>query len=343
MGVEEALSSGKPELAGDLAAGVEAISSNQTIKFTKYIRLVLPLDGYVFWVRADMASPSAIANAFGPNAVSPNTSPSEEESAPYFNGAGSLHYATDNRQTSEGNYDVNRVVFTSQGPINQFNQVGPNVMWVGEFQGVKFGFSARKSFYQQSGLHHYVGDAVYAIMKTQLVDDPAAFKASLIVSNSLPIWLSMNDFVAVPWVLFSSPPRLYPAYLSPEELVPPYGTIDVVSDTDAIGMAPHLAKRLTHTQLVRERVRVTLWGLNNARAMDFIDFVNQYSLDSDLFGVSNMPAIRDVPFKQVELGTLAQKKFVEYDINYNQRAARDVARQLILKAVPSFRFFDQPV
>ena len=40
----------------DLAAGVDMLSIQQEITFTRYIRLVLPLDGYVFWVKADMVA-----------------------------------------------------------------------------------------------------------------------------------------------------------------------------------------------------------------------------------------------------------------------------------------------
>jgi len=341
MSVAEALGAKTP-LASDLAAGVEAISSNQTVKFTKYVKLVLPLDGYIFWVKADLVSAGALANAFAANYAAPGEPPSVATPAPTFDAPGSLHYATDNQQTVEGNYEINRVVFTSQGPINEFYQVGATVLWIGEFQGKKFAFSSRKSFYQQAGLHHYVGDAVYPIMESQLIDKLDGFSQALIVSNSLPIWLAMNNVAAEPWQLFGAPPRLYPAMLSPENLTPPFCTVDVIDGSgSAIAMAPHLGRRLEHTQLVKERVRITLWGLDNAGAMNFVDFVNQYSLDTNLFGVSNMPAARDVKQKQVELGVIGKKKHVEYEINYNQRAARDVARQLILKAVPSFILKDQ--
>jgi hypothetical protein len=322
MGVEEALASGKSELAGDLAAGVDAISSNQTITFTKYIKIISQIDGFVFWVKADLAFPGDSNNT--------------------FDAAGSLHYTTDNRQTSEGNYAVNRVVFTSQRPINELAQVGASTIWVGSFDTVKFAFSQQRSFYRQSGLYHYAGDAVYAVMRTQLIDSIEDLDQSLVVSNSIPIWLSMNNVVDEPWQLFRQPARLYPAFLSTEELRPPFGTVEVVDGSGAaIEMAPALGRRLDHTQLVRERVRITLWGLGNADAMDFVDFVNQYSLDTNLFGISNMPAIRDPHFKQVELGTLGKKKVIEFDINYNQRAVRDVARQLILSAVPTFILKDQ--
>jgi len=41
----------KPQLASGLAQGVETISNYEQITFTLYVKLVLPLDGYVFWVK----------------------------------------------------------------------------------------------------------------------------------------------------------------------------------------------------------------------------------------------------------------------------------------------------
>ena len=41
-------------MAGDLQDGLQAISINQAVKFRLYGRVVLPADGYVFWVRAEL-------------------------------------------------------------------------------------------------------------------------------------------------------------------------------------------------------------------------------------------------------------------------------------------------
>ena len=50
----EALFAQGTPIGADLQTGVEAISIQQTVTFTKYVRLVLPLDGYVFWVAAPL-------------------------------------------------------------------------------------------------------------------------------------------------------------------------------------------------------------------------------------------------------------------------------------------------
>lgn len=343
MTVGEGLGARTP-LAADLATGVDAISSNQTVKFTKYLRLVLPLDGYVFWVKADLVakSKSASPNATESNASVANAGPDPNPDTPTREYEGSLHYATDNKQQADSSYAVNRVVFTSLDPINEFEDVGPNVLWIAKFKDIRFAFSSRKSFYKQADLHHYVGDAVYPVLASMLIDKVEDFSARQIVSNSIPLWLAMNAFdpQSSPWVQFAKPPTLYPAFLAPENFAGAFGTIDVPPETRAIQSAPLLGRRLRHDQLVGERVKITLWQLDNDAAMDFLDFVNQWTLDERTFGLSSSPVVKDERFNQVELGAIARKKTIEYDINYYQQSARDVARQLILNVVPTFLYYN---
>ncbi len=52
--------SAKQNIAAALAGGVETLSLQQEITFTQYVRLVLPLDGFVFWVRSDLLTASAL-------------------------------------------------------------------------------------------------------------------------------------------------------------------------------------------------------------------------------------------------------------------------------------------
>jgi hypothetical protein len=344
--IEEALSGQDTPLAAALATGVETLALNQKITFTKYIKLVLPLDGFVFWVKADLVSTAALYNAAQFNEVPFNTGPVVITPAPTFEASGSLHYMTDTRQEETETYGMNKVIFTSLKEVTDLNQVGPNVLMIGEFQGLKFAFSTRRSFYQQAELHHYVGDAVYSDMQTQLVDSIDGFNSrDVIVSNSLPLWLSMNGFIAPEYEVFGNPTLvLYPSFLLPNNLVPPYGSVHIPPEsTQAIQGAPEFNVKMSHAQLVQERVKITMYGMRNFNALDFVDFVSQYSLSSDYFGIMNQPVIRDEKRTQSELNTIAMKKTVEFEINYYQRRMNNIARQLIVTAIPSFYVGEQQV
>lgn len=315
------------QLSSSLKAGLDVIDRSQVVTFTKYVKVVLPIDGFVFWVKADLLSPSALLNAAALNFVAFNEPQAVITPAPTIKVQGSLHYATDHRQNEDETVDVDRVVFTSESEIRPFNEIGPMVMFIGEFDGLRIVFSQRQSFYQQAGIYHYAGDAVYPAMESQIIDDPQDFDArTLVVSNSLPIWLSLSKFMPV-----------YPSFAVPDNTVPPYATAHIPPDsTEAIQAAPSFDRYSTHSQLVKEKVRITIYGLRNFNALDFQDYVFQYSLDTDVIGVMNMPVIRDEKRTQAELTILAMKKSIEFEVNYYQTRARDVARQLILSCIPTF-------
>lgn len=310
--VDEALTAPNP-LASDLAAGVKVISQERTITFTLYNRAVLPLDGYVFWVK---------------------TSPADTREA-----SGSLHYSSDTEQGEAENYAINRVVFTALEEIEDMNEVAPDQLWIGVIDGIQFSFTSRGSFYQQANVYHYVGNAVYPDMARQIVNlstdlDPT----KVIVSNCLPLWLALNGYAPPnPGLGFAMPVTLFPSFLSPQNLVPPFATVDIQDgSTEGIMAAPLLLSDGSHAQLVTDRVKVTLWGLNNEEALSFIDCVNAYSLNYDTFGIMNIPVIRDDKRTQSELGTLAQKKSAIFDVSYYQYTARAIARQLIVDARATF-------
>lgn len=316
-------------LGAVLQAGVDEISSSQTITFTKYVRLVLPLDGFVFWVAASMVTPSALYNAMGFNTSAFAAGQVVATGAPTLTVAGSLHYATDVRQNEDETLAVNRVVFTAQRPVNDLNDVGPNVMYIGTFEGRRFAFSQRRSFYYQAALWHYAGDAIYPDMETQIIDDPRGFDSrSLVVSNSLPAWLTLTKFMP-----------MYPSFAVPANVLPPYGAVHIEpANTVALQAFPSKDSTGSHFQLVQDKVRITTYGLRNNAALDFQDYVTQYSLDTDNIGIMNTPAFRDEKRTQVELGILAMKKTIEFDVSYYQTRIADVARQLILSATMGFNF-----
>lgn len=317
----------------------ETVPPTYGVVFTKYVKLVLPLDGYLFWVRSDLVSDAALLNAQVLNGFSPNEPPMSDRGDPTYEVKGSLHYETTQQQTDEEVYSVNRVVFTSEKFIQDFNEVGESILLIGEWEGLKFAFSSRQSYYQQSGTHHYVGNAVYADMYPQLIDSLEGFSAAQVVSNSIPIWLSMSNWTQKPWEPFGMSYPLYPAMLSPNNAPPPYAVVNVTM-TEALASAPSLDKTYSHDQLVTDTVKITLWGLRNYSAMEFVDFVNQFSVNENNLGLMNMPVIKDERHQQSEMNTLAMKKSIEYKVSYLQSQTRDIARQLIVRAIPTFIFPD---
>ena len=336
--VDESVGSASP-LKSALEAGVNAISQVQTVVFTKYVRVVLPLDGYVFWVKADMLSPSALYNAMAFNAEKFNESGVVISVAPTLIVQGSLHYATETQQTEDSTYAKNTVVFTSEKEVQDLNEVNPNVIFIATFQGVRFAFSKRQSFYQQSDLHHYMGNAIYSTMATQIIDNPSQLDTrDLVVSNSLPAWLALNSYQRPYSAYITQPPiPLYPSFAVPDNIEPPFGAVHInPPDTKGIQAAPYLDSTLSNTQLAVDKVRITLYGVRNARAKDFTDSVNQYSLDTDVIGIMNIPMLRDEKLTQSELTILAQKKTIDYEVNYYQGAMREISRRLITHAIMSY-------
>jgi hypothetical protein len=212
--IEESLGTQSP-LNAALKAGLESLDQQQIVTFTKYVKLVLPLDGYVFWVKADLLSASAVFNVARLNAAPYNAAPRVVAPAAMIEAKGSLHVASDSRQEETETYAVNRVIFTSEQPVQAFTEIGPTVLYIAEHEGIRFAFSARRSFYRQADLYHYVGNAVYSDMATQIVDKLDGFDTSnVIVSNSLPLWLALNGY-GPPYAQFGNSILLYPSFLLP--------------------------------------------------------------------------------------------------------------------------------
>lgn len=343
--VEEIRGAQSP-LQAALDEGVRSISENQTVTFVKYIRVVLPADGFVFWVRGDLLSQSAILNAGTFNAVAFNANPTVLSAATEIKVEGSLHYATDSHQNEDERIAVQRVEFTALRLVEELAQVNPGTLYFAMLpDGNRYTFGGRRSFYQQAGLYHYTGDAVYPALATQVIDSPLNVDLTYrVVSNSLPFWLAM-DLMNPPlgWPPAQAVP-LFPSYLVPDNLPPPYGAVHIAPEsTMAIQAVPFYDRRLGHHQLVKERVDVTLYGLRNFNAMDFVDYVYNYTVRMENFGIMNMPVIRDEKRTQLEISAIAMKKKITFEIDYYQERARDVARQLILSVCPTFDIDTNPL
>src|SRR5882762_5524404 len=275
--LDEARTGQNTPLNAALDQGIETISYNQEIEFTKYVRLVLPLDGFVFWVKADLLSQSALLNAALYNGAVFNQNETVITSAPTVSIKGSFHYETQSTQDQTETYANNHVVFTAESEIQDFNEIGPNVIFIGTFDGMRFAFSSRAYLYRQADIFHYSGHAVYSIMDSQIIDTSDGLTSKeLVVSNSIPIWLSMNTYQKLEIEYFAPPDfPLYPSFLSPQNLPPPYATVHIEpTTTQGIQAAPFLDSTLSHYQLCQETVRIGFYGVRNDDVLNFMDFVN---------------------------------------------------------------------
>jgi len=307
--LSEATAASAP-LQAALAAGVSSISGNQSIVFTQYTKVVLSEDGYIFWVAsADTAD---------------------------FNG--SLHYITDRHQDEDQTIAINRFVFTATEEITQLNAISPGTMWIGAWTvdgaTIQIAFADHGSFYQQSGLWHYSGYAVYPALASQLVASALDLPVEPIVSNSLPIWLAQNSAAPV-----------YASFLVPDNVKPPYIVAHIEPAlTEAIGAFPIYGwpgttgsgsaplHSLPSSQLMRDTVRLTFYGFTSQQVIQYYAALIDYSLNTDDFGFCNSPAIRDEKRGQVEIAALAMKKTLTIIASYYQGTADAVARRLILSA-----------
>lgn len=326
---------GQTELNAGLDLGLETLSLQQTVTFTKYVQKVLPLDGYVFWVRWDLLSPAALKAA------------GTTRSGGVVKVKGSLHYATDNIQREDETLSINRVIFTAEAPIDEFNQVASNVMYLATFAitgagdslscdcpppgkqsgtSIRFSFTRRRSLYRQAGLYHYEGDAVYPALSTQIIDDLSQLPTDPIVSNSLPVWLSLNQYFPV-----------YPSFLVDDNIAPPFAAIHISeNDTASLQPIPYLDKISSHFQLADDRVRITLYGLTNQVVMDYYDYLLSYmTIHDDVMGLMSNSPPRDAKRTQSEMNVIAMKKVIEFRVSYYQTRIRTLARQLIKSAIPN--------
>jgi hypothetical protein len=261
---------------------------------------------------------------------------------------GSLHYSSQAVQAPDETIVVKSVDFTSEVEIEAFGALDNDTMYVGEWNTplgpFQFTFSRRNPFYVQAGISHYVGDAVYPAFAAQLIDDLSGFDQRRVVSNSLPLWMAMVQSPPVFSTL--SPPLsvLYPAFLVPDNLIPAYGVVEVITNsTRPLQAFAYRDRNSSRWHLVAERVRITTYGLRNDEITDLLDYTTDYSTNTGLFGFMNSPVIRDDHRPQVELAALAQKKTLEFEISYLQHHARAISRQLIQNAIMTPIISDEPI
>jgi hypothetical protein len=294
------------QLRGALFDGLEALDLNQQVTFQAYTRVVLPADGYVFW--------------------SPTTQ---------LIAKGSLHYSQEIQQNEDETVGFATVVFTSEQKIVEFDDSPINTIYVARRGEFRYAFSQQQGFYSQAGQWHYFGHIIYPAMASQLLDRPDSIDPNrAVTSNSLALWLGLNSFKTPYNDGFVTGITLFPSYLSEPNLAPPYGTVHI-EDTYPLQAVPWIDSNRDHYQLVADRVRITLYGLQSDEALDFVDAVNSYSIFTDAFGVMNMPVVKDGKRTQAELQAIAMQKTIDFEISYYQTRITQIARQLILSAQPT--------
>jgi hypothetical protein len=317
--IDEIIGNAKTQVNAVLDSGVDLIAAKQEIKFTKYVKLVLPLDGFVFWVRSDLIGAAALLNATqsGPNPVSSDAT---------FYARGALHQSVDRRQEEDQTASISTIIFTAEEEVQPLSEISPVIMFIGEFNGIRFAFARRGAYFQQANLNHYIGESIHPAMLSQIVDSITGLSQLQVVSNSLPIWLTLNAKFPV-----------YPAFLLPDNLQPPYASVYVQpNSTRALQPTPYIDLNSSSWQLVAEKVRVTMYGVRNDYAIDYLNYVESFSLDTESIGIMNAPVVIDEQRTQRELTAIAMKKVIDFEVNYYQTRLNSIARQFIKSVLPTY-------
>lgn len=313
------------QLASALAQGISTVSQGEVVTFQRYQRVVLPYDGFVFWVRADVIAPGAMLGGSMLNSFQLNQPP-VSVSVPIMEvRPSSLHHTTTNQQAEDESFSVQKFTLTTQQPVDVLNAVAPDALWIGAWNGFKLAFSNRSGFYRAANTYHYTGDAVYPSLASQVIDFPQQLNSrDVVVSNSLPIWLT---------ALVTSFP-LFPSFLVPDNLPPPYGSVHIGDDdTEPLQLGPIFDATGGRWQLVRDTVRISTFGVRNDVILDWLDVVQDYSLNNPyVFGLMSTTIPRDAKRGQVEISALAQKKELTFRVSYYQKRLREVARQFIRRS-----------
>lgn len=301
------------QMAGAMLDGLDTLDLDQEVEFQRYTRVVLPVDSYIFWL--------------------PTTK---------IRVNGSMHFSQEMLQNEDETLGLASVLLTTKEPVAYFSGSPGNTLYVAQHEDFRYAFSQQNGFYDAVGVWHYFGHSIQPAMASQLLDSYTVDPTRAVVSNSMPFWLQMNGYKSPYYDGFSNPSLiLYPADLVPPNIVPPYAAVKIY-DTRALQPIRRLDQNRDHYQLAMEKVRVTVFGLQNNEGIDFLDLFFQYMRDTENFGLMNTPIVIDGDTAgnnrtQVELRAIAMKKTYEFEINYYQTRVAQVARALILSASTTFQ------
>jgi len=297
---------GKDPLEAALAEGIESISQDFELTFTLYNRVVLPLDGLVFWVAT--ATTEQVYGAF--------------------------HFAINTQQDEACTEGVVDSVFTTQMEIDDLIASGPTTKWIASIDGLLIAFTKTTKFFQPANTYHYVGRALLPTEASQVVTT-APNVHLLIASNSLPAFILLNTYTPP----YSSPyiptalPTIYPSYLVPANTKPPYATVHI-ERSEPLAPIPLLDANSNPYQLTSDDVKITMFGLSNNQAALLRDAIVQFSQDQEVIGLQgDIGAIRDERAPQSDFLIIAQKKTLSFRVAYTQNAVIAFARK-VFKTVP---------
>lgn len=311
MGIQEVGPGSADQMFSMLRAGMEQGLKFVETTFQAYTRCILPVDKFIFW---QPTTPLIVK--------------------------GSLHYSQEMLQNEDETFGQAMVIFTADSRITEFENRPVNTIYVLKVAGFRVAFAQQQGFYEEAGIWHYFGHSLPPAMTSQLLDNPASIDPSqAVVSNSLPLWLALNNYQCPYYDGFSNSITLMPSYIVDQNEVPPYGAVHIgEEDTSSPQATAYLSANRSHSQLCFDTVKITLYGLQNKAALSFVDCVNQFSLDTNYFGIRNIPVISDAKRTLPELQAIGMKKTVTFEISYHQWYADTVARQLIKQATVEYTF-----
>lgn len=295
-------------------------SFSGSFTFTQYDKYVMSEDGYVFWVK--------------------NGSKLKIK--------GALHVGTEQTQELDDTIAMNSIILDSEKLISEFNTITPNTMWIGDIplpdgQTIKVAFNRRGPFFENAGVYHYAGFAVFPPFGPQIVESSTDLPTGPIVSNSLPIWMNLpNALQNLPGAVNQST-KVYPSFLVPENIAPPYIVAHIEPTlTVPLQQFPNYSwtftagstslVQMTSDQLAKDVVKLIFYGFTNQEVLQYQSALTLYSLYSDDFGFMSSPIAQDDKRTQSEITAIAMKKTMEFDASYYQTTADAIARRLILSA-----------
>lgn len=312
------------QLKAVITSALDQIGLRGQVVFQAYSRVVLPLDGYVFWV--------------------PTTQ---------LTVVGTLHFAQEIVQSEDETFGLAHVQLDTDTKVTEFDVPGDDTLYVATVGPFRYAFSSQGGYQDDVRLWHYAGRSITPAMAAQLLDAPGSIDpAQAVVSNSLPLWLALNGWSTgfSDWLSNASKAQgglgitLYPSDIVLPNLTPPYGVVRIgPDDTRALQAVPYRDANSDSWQLAADRVRITLYGLQNNAAVDFLNLVLQYIEYTGNLGLMSMPVIRDGKRGQIELQAIAMQKVIDFEVSYNQARVASVARTLILSALPTYVINTQPL